>query len=185
MSTSYLHPTVPTLAGVPTSPATPDQPRDWGLVTIQVVDFKPRGLRSQPPSVTDSCGTDVALMFAIAFNQSHLAKQRRRWALVGSTGSVLTITDVDAETRPTDPTAFPPIVVSGLTMIEAIELAEAANRPRLEHAVIPRLWTIAVMPLARAESDQDSLRGCILRQAETIQKLQNDVERLKGSGVPA
>ena len=120
--------------------------KNWGVVTIQVINFKPKGLRSLPPSISDSAGSEVACLFAHAFNRSEFAKNHRRWALVSREGSIVTLSSIDETDRPTDPSGFPPIVTGGLTVHESTNMADDLNRPRFEQARIPRLWSIAVRP---------------------------------------
>jgi hypothetical protein len=129
-------------------PVNREKPRDWGLITIQVIDFIPSSVRSTPPSISDGCCGEVACMFAYAFNQSPWARERRRWAMVSNTGSIVTISAVNDADRPTDPAGFPPVVTTGFTAQEAILAAEEQNRPRFALARVPRLWTIAVMPIS-------------------------------------
>lgn len=152
MSHSFVHQAVARPDTAPATASTPlsdDGPRTWGLVTIEVIDFTPSGLKSRPPSITDGiAGHQVSQIFAIAFNRSDFARNKRRWALVNDVGTVVMLNSITDDERPLAPNAFPPFVKSGLTMHEAVNQANELNAPRLKLARVPRQWSIPVRPIS-------------------------------------
>ena len=126
----------------------PEQPPVCAVVTITNEVFKPKNARSVPPSLTDGMGGELSVVFAREYNQSEHAQQKKRWACVTTSQVVLIICGIDTATRPSDPTAFPPCVTTGLTFDQANATAEQQNAPRFEHARIPRQWTIPLKPLS-------------------------------------
>ena len=124
------------------------QPPVCGVLTIiPDTKFSPTGIRSVPDVLIIGVTLEVSISFAVAYNQSKPAITKGRWALVSTTGKVVILCGVDASTRPTDPTAYPECVVTGLTHDQAVEMSDKQNRPRLEHARVPRFWSIPVRPL--------------------------------------
>ena len=93
-------------------------------------------------------GGELSVVFAREYNQSEHSQQKKRWAVVTTSRVVLIICGIDPATRPSDPTAFPPYVTTGLTFDQANATAEQQNAPRFEHARIPRQWTIPLKPLS-------------------------------------
>lgn len=122
-----------------------------GLVTITVDKWEPKSRLDVPPSPTTSMGMELSAQFAIAFNQSEFARQRRRWCVVTNRGTCLMLTGIPAEHRPLNPCDFPPCVEQRLTYPEAELIAETQNTERHRLARIPRNWTVA---LRRADSVQ-------------------------------
>lgn len=154
---------------------------DFGVITVRVENWAPKNARSCPPSLTDGMSAELSIQFALAYNASEHAAQRKRWALVTHSGTILILTGL--EDRPSDPAAFPGSVVRVHTLAEANRVMELENGERHRHAKIPREWCIAVRPLAiSAESELSALKECVLRQGATIKGLQ---DRLNGSAVTA
>lgn len=122
-----------------------------GLVTINNLDWEPKSRLDVPPSPTMNLGMDIAAQFAIAYNQSDFARQKRRWCVVTNRGTCLILTGIPADQRPLNPCDFPPIVQQGLTFPEAEKAADEQNTERHRLARIPRNWTVA---LRRADSVQ-------------------------------
>lgn len=118
---------------------------EYGVITLQVQDWVPKNARSVPPSITDGMGTAISRILAVTFNASENASERRRWALLTNSGTVLLLTGV--EQRPSTPTDFPPNVRRVLTKAEAEKRAEIENQDRFRLARIPREWSVAVCPL--------------------------------------
>lgn len=144
---SYPCPAVAPDNPAPMNSSGPEQPPVCAVVTITNEIFKPKNARSIPPSLTDGLGGELSVVFATAYNASEHARQKKRWAVVTTSQVVLIICGIEPETRPSDPTAFPPSVTTGLTFDQANALAEQQNGPRHKHARIPRQWAIPLKPL--------------------------------------
>ena len=120
-----------------------------GLVTIAVDQWEPKSRLDVPPSPMNAMGMELAAQFAIAFNQSIFARQRRRWCVVTNRGTCLMLTGIPIDQRPLNPCDFPPCVQQGMTYPEAELIADEQNTERFKVARIPRNWTVS---LRRADS---------------------------------
>lgn len=147
MSVSYLSSTVDAAKCQPHEVLADDRigSGDFGLITVRVENWSPKNARSNPPSITDGMSTEISRQFCLAFNASEHARQRKRWALLTNSGSVLILTGLDE--RPIDPSAFPGTVRRVHTQAEANRIMELENAERHRYARIPREWTVAVCPL--------------------------------------
>jgi hypothetical protein len=115
-----------------------------GLVTIKNSDWRPSKPSAVPKSITQGMGMSLSAQFAIVYNQSELARMLRRWAVVTTRGTVLILADIPNTERPINPAEFPECVQVGLSSDEADLAASEENGSRLEVAIVPRRWTIAV-----------------------------------------
>jgi hypothetical protein len=120
-----------------------------GLVTIAVDKWEPKSRLDVPPSPTTQMGMELAAQFAIAFNQSNFARQRRRWCVVTNRGTCLMLTGIPIDQRPLNPCDFPPCVQQGMTYPDVELIADEQNTERFKVARIPRNWTVS---LRRADS---------------------------------
>lgn len=136
--------------GVPSQPA--DSSGRYGIVTLNTPDFRPKGPTSTPPSVTGENCQEIAIQFAVAYNQSQHARNKGRWAVVMINKMVLFLTGIHEADRPIDPRAFPKCVQTGYSKVEAELAMMNDNRERYRLAHIPRSWTVAVIPLLPIEA---------------------------------
>lgn len=119
---------------------------EFGLLTIAVSDWAPKTYRSTPPSICDGMSAAVSRAFAVAYNSSEHAAQRKRWCLVLHTGSTLILTNLDQ--RPSDPSVFPSFIRRYHTQAEAEAVMQLENAERHRLARVPREWCVVVCPLA-------------------------------------
>jgi len=123
--------------------------RTLGLFTLEIPNFwafRPKSPDSTPPST--AAGLPVAELgkLAIMLNAGEWTAQKRTWAAVTESGSLLLL-PCSAEARPSDPTAFLP----GTRLAERDEaksLAIEENRERLAVSHVPKQWTVALRPLS-------------------------------------
>jgi hypothetical protein len=115
-----------------------------GVVTIRNSEWKPTKPAAIPKSMTQGLGISLSAHFAMIYNQSEMARIHRRWAVLTTRGTVMILANIPDAERPTNPAAFPPCVQSGMSSDAADLAAVEANGPRLQVAIIPRQWTIAV-----------------------------------------
>ena len=134
-------------------PAT-DNPKPWGLVTLNVTNWHPNGPGSCPPSLTNGFSFEVSRQFAIAYNKSLQSRQRHRWAVVMTNSTILFLSNINHEDRPEDPAGFPPCVKVGFTQREAEETMISENRERHRVAHVPRSWTVALKPMTESEAEK-------------------------------
>jgi hypothetical protein len=129
----------------------------FGVLTIDNQDWSPRRFDDIPPSLTQGLGMELSAHFALIYNQSSMAVNKRRWALVTTRGTVLVLCGLQLADRPSNPAAFPAgFVQGGLTYDEAERFALEANEPRWQLSRIPRQWTIALRRADTVEKDGDA-----------------------------
>lgn len=121
-----------------------------GLITIDCHGgFRPQSARSQPEgSIGTSLSKEVALEFALTYNETPHSLRRSKWAVVTTSGALLLL-PVDPEHRPPAPWMLHPAAreLADSDHETAQELAAAENAPRFEQAQIPRNWTVPLMSL--------------------------------------
>ncbi len=122
------------------------------VVTIANAEWRPTKPEAIPKSITQGMGMSLSAHYAMVYNQSDLARQLRRWAVVTTRGTVLILSGIPEAQRPTNPADFPPCVQAGLTYGRAESIAVESNGPRFAIAAVPREWTIS---LRRADCVDD------------------------------
>lgn len=132
---------------------------DCGLVTIKNDNWIPQSETDLPHSMTQGLGMELSAHFAMVYNQSTMARNKRRWAVVTNRGTVLILTGIKLADRPTNPADFPSFVESGLTFNQAEQRAAEANAPRLALAIVPRDWAIAVRRADSVEVQRLAVEG--------------------------
>lgn len=140
------------------------------LITIDChAGFKPQSARSQPEgTIGTNLSKEVALEFAITYNESAHSIRKSRWAVV-TTGGALLLLPIDPEHRPPSPWMFHPAAreLPDSDHESAQELAAVENAPRFEQAQIPRNWTVPLMNLQPTWLKREARRAAgLLNSAE-------------------
>lgn len=121
-----------------------------GLLTMECNgSFRPKNPRSQPAgTIGSNLSKEVAMEFAITFNESSYSVRKSRWAVV-TTGGALLLLPCDPDHRPPSPWMFHPAVreLPDCSNEDAQVLAEQENGIRFEQSVVPRNWTVPVVSL--------------------------------------
>lgn len=118
----------------------------WGLITLACDGFIPKSARSSPPSLTDGMSREISQMLMAVYNASDHARDARRWMVLTCNGTVLILTGIAAEERPSDPTAFVPSILAGYPQKQAESVMRVQNEERFRIAKSPRTWVVAVQP---------------------------------------
>lgn len=122
-----------------------------GLITIDCNGgFRPQSHRSEPEGAVGlNFSKELAMEFALTFNESAYAARKNKWAVVTTHGALLLL-PCDAEQRPPSPWMFHPAAreLPDSDHESAQELAAVENAPRFEQAQVPRFWTVPLMNLA-------------------------------------
>lgn len=127
----------------------------FGILTIRNCGgWMPAGTNKAPPSSFARIGMYLLSRFALLFNGSPEARQRRQWALVTVRGTMLVLSNVHPDERPEDPAAFPDAVTGGMTQDQAEELVHRANSRRLARGDV-REWCVAVVRADRVPHDTE------------------------------
>jgi hypothetical protein len=115
-----------------------------GVAVVLNDKWKPGSVNDVPPSFAS--GLDMAMLgqFAMLFNQSQIARTRRRWALVTNRGTLLFLTGIKPNERPIHPADFPACVAGGLNYNQAESMAREANEHRHATAHVPRQWSVSL-----------------------------------------
>lgn len=119
----------------------------FALITVHThMGFRPTGGRDGFPSAAPGLPKEVGPSMVEMVNASGWARNACRWAVRSVNGGLLILRGIDPKTRPLNPNELPvqaePLAVSSKE--EARQIAEERNIPRMEVALVPRMWTFAV-----------------------------------------
>lgn len=140
----------------------------YGVVMVDVgeSDFRPKRCTSNPTPHLWGVDLETAVEFAVRLNSQPTPRFTGRWLFLTLTSKksygVASVQVVGAS-RPDDPRALPPgdaLKASGLSRMEAMDMAIRMNEEIRRVALIPRRWAVVAreMPPAGDSSTADPAR---------------------------
>lgn len=149
-------PQVPTMEEQPTQQPV-EQPEQisngpFGVVMVDVgeFDFRPKRATSKPIPHLRHVDLETAIEFAVQTNSRPTSRFKNRWAFVTLTskrGYGVASVHVVGASRPDDPRALPPgdvLKASGLSRMDAMDMAIRFNEEIRKVALMPRRWAVVV-----------------------------------------